>query len=121
MNSHAPDRANERGNVHGTERARPLPRSVVGARAPIRSQSNHLEWRKRIAQVISLATTFRTRQKWAAAASQDQSHLEACASVIQADRKTLRAIDMLFLDEDAFEEVVRALREWRGAIERGDL
>jgi len=59
--------------------------------------------------------------QWAAAADQDRSHLDACATVSEADRKTLRAVDILFLDEETFEEVVRALREWRGAIERGEV
>ncbi len=87
----------------------------------MRSQVHHLRWRERIAEIVSHAISVRSRIEWAAAADQDRSHLDACATAGEADRKTIRVVDLLFVKDDEFEEIVGAVREWRAAIARGDL
>ncbi len=117
---HHKKHANEREHVPITERAKPLPRSAV-QRRPLRSNVHQLAWRERLAAVVSLEIPPRSRIEWAAAADQDRSHIDACASEAEADRKTLRAVDLLFVRDEEFEAIVRALREWRGAMARGEM
>lgn len=70
---------------------------------------------------MSHAISVRSRIDWAAAADQDRSHLDACASSAEADRKTLRLVDLLFVKESELEEILAAVREWHASIARGEM
>ncbi len=80
-----------------------------------------MRWRERLASHLAVNMSWTARLQWAARAGVSVSHINACALVTEADRKTLRVVDVLFLDEREREEIIAAIREWSAAIERGDL
>lgn len=129
---HDTQRANAVESGHATEqpalRARPVARPRITppmpgstAKTPVRSRSHHLRWRERIATLVSGVVPHTSRLAWAAASGESASHLIACASPAEADRKTLRLVDLLFLKADERAAIMNAIEEWALAIEKGDL
>ena len=90
-------------------------------RRPTRSRALHLHWRERIATLLSQTTTQPRRAVWAAAADVDPSMMEAFACIAEADRKTVRAVDLLFMPRTERQAVLAAIEEWATAIERGEM
>lgn len=80
-----------------------------------------MRWRERLAAHLSNTLPWTSRVEWAAASGESVSHIHACASESEADRKTLRVVDLLFLKREEREAVLAAISEWASAIERGDL
>ncbi len=116
---HSPKRAGDLEQSHNTDHS-PL-RARTVARPSLRSRTHHMRWRERIAAVVDHAVPWTSRVAWAASSGESVSHINACALPTEADRKTLRVVDLLFLSMDEREEIIRAIRDWGAAIERGEM
>lgn len=120
--SHRLHRAAEPADAHVTERAKPLARSVIqAARRALRSRVHHMRWRERIADLIANTLPLRARLAWAAASGESFAFINACATTSEADRKTLRVVDLLFMAPAERAAVMHAIEEWAQAIERGEM
>lgn len=117
---HAPKRADSSAISHDTERAKPLARPVLSPRV-VRGRALHMRWRERIATLVGHTVAMKSRLAWASASGESLAHLMACANPTEADRKTLRLVDLLFLGADERAEIMAAIEEWAQAIERGEL
>lgn len=79
-----------------------------------------MRWRERVAEMLATSLPWSSRVEWAARSGESISHINACAISSEADRKTLRLVDVLFLAPDERAAVLNAIEEWARAIERGD-
>lgn len=120
MSIHRPDRADSPGPRPSAERAKRLTRSVE-ATATVGNRVRHLRWRERIATLLGHTLPMRARLAWAAASGESISWINGCASPADADRKTFRLVDVLFLPAEERALVLAAIEEWAQAIERGEL
>lgn len=96
-------------------------RAKTVARPALRSRTFHMKWREHLAAHLAHTLPWTSRVEWAAASGESVSHINACATKSEADRKTLRVVDVLFLKPEEREEIIQAIREWGAAIDRGDL